>query len=232
MKKRKNKKVLKNKIDSWAKAFLVWLRKNHDRFLLCFVVVIIANVSFMTFVRGHDSIAELFSVSKGLLENKIRNENIDHFVFTRKIVKGVIVRIDTIEDELGWPNDDVWLTGQERLDLIDQLQRLDELSYELEWAANEYFSDYSIQYYPYSTGNLSHYIYETRHLKKAIDRFVRVSETSILIDSFNRRQVQVIDSELREIRAYLENLEKFEGNLILLNGDCSGKHNHDELDSD
>ncbi|MBT3356622.1 hypothetical protein HN784_01900 [bacterium] len=226
MKNKRNKTIFK-KIVKIAEAFLSWLKRNHNKFLLIFAFVVIANVVFLITFRGYIAVSTFTTASKGYLESKIRNENVDHFVATRKVIKSVDASLKNIEEESAWPKKNVWLQGEERINLISQLQRLDEISYDLQWVADEYFSDYSIQYYPYSTGTLASYIYETRHLKKSIDRFVRVAEIAILLDSFDKRQIEVIEEELNEVKAYLENLIEIEKDLDLLNhSGCDKKGIH------
>ncbi len=212
-KKKQNKKVAVG----IAEKFLSLMEKQKRKFLYLFAVVIIANVVFLVVFKGVDSICGLISASEIYIESKIRNENVDHFVEVRKVISNVEKNLDYIEIELGWPTDDVWLDGEKRLDLLASLRRLDELSYELEWVANGYFTDYSIQYYPIETGNLSSYIYETRYLKKSIDRFVRVAEIAIALDSFDKRQIEVVQVELDEIGEYLKNIDQFEQRLRLFN---------------
>jgi hypothetical protein len=199
-----------------AEKSLSFLEKNHSKFLLVFTIIVTANVLGIVLFGAKSSVLGLVSVSGEYLEAKIRNENVNHFVATKKVVKSAQANIEYIETELGWPSNDAWLSGEKRLELLTKLRRLDEVSYELEWVANKYFADHSIQYYPYSTGNLSSYFYETRYLKKAIDRFVRVAEFAIAFDSFGERQVETIEVELQEMKEYLANIEQFEKDLQLL----------------
>lgn len=204
------------KFREFAETFLSFMERNHSKFLLVFTIVVAANVLGIILLGTKSSVSGLVSASGGYLEAKIRKENVNHFVAARKVVKSTQADIEYIETELGWPSKDVWLAGEKRLELLTKLRRLDETSYELEWVANKYFTDYSIQYYPYSTGNLSSYFYETRYLKKAIDRFVRVAELAIAFDSFDERQIEVVEVELQEIKEYLANIEQFGQDLQLL----------------
>lgn len=211
-------KIKQKAVKFWgfAENFLSFLERNHSKFLLVFTIVVAANVLGIILFGAKSSVSGLVSASEDYLEAKVRKENVHHFVAVKKVVTNAQANVDYIQSELGWPTEDVWISGEKRLELLEKLRRLDETAYELEWVANKYFTDYSIQYYPNSTGNLSSYFYETRYLKKAIDRFVRVAEFAIAFDSFGQRQIEVIEVELQEIKEYLINMERFEQDLQLL----------------
>ncbi len=215
MKNRKKQKI--RQLGEIADKFLYFLERSHRGFVFLFTVVVIANVFFLIVIKGTDSACGLFLASKSYIESKIKNENVEHYIEMRKIISDIEEQFTFIEEDLGWPKKDVWLNGERRLELLASIRRMDELSYEAEWVANNYFTDYSIQYYPYQKGNLSSYVYETRYLKKAIDRFVRVAEIAIALDSFDKRQIEVVEVELNEVGEYLANTKKFEQELHLLN---------------
>lgn len=226
---KKNKKTGSKKSSNVIGRFLDLLERNHDRFLLAFATIVILNVLFLIVFRGPETICGLVSASEGFLESKIRNESVDHFAATERVIKSAEKRIHDIEKNLGWPQKNTAMKSDDRLELLEQLQRLDEISYDLEWVENEYFTDHSIQYYPYSTGCLASYVYETRHLKKSIDRFVRVSETALLFNFAGRRQTEIVEGELNEVKAYLENLDQFKKELHLLGGEsCDKEGVHEE----
>lgn len=209
--KKNTKRKLRKFIKIWDGA-----EKEKKIFKILFLLVVILNLVFMIHLKGTKVLKGLVLESRGFVEAKIINEQIDHL----SAVKGAIADVDgvmwVIENELKWPSEKKWLSENEREILWEQMSLLEEASYNLKWVANEYYEDYTIQYYPRANSTLASYVFQTRHLKVTVDRLVRTVEGALLMERMNQQRLKMVEKGLQDVDSYIELLAGVRGDIHLI----------------
>ena len=206
MKKGKRKK--KKDIVSFEK--LKTFRKIFSAF---FSIVVIVDVFTHIVVRSQTVSAALKDSTERLAYSKVIEEQMEHFVKLRGVVKDCEKRAIAIEEFIEKIENKNFLTADEKNDFSIELKFIEENKFSLDHAFEEYFYDATVQYHPGANTNITNYFYESSLLGLAMGRFSRRAEDHVLFSSLDASGKVIFLEDYYDILWQLDHLKEIEKNL-------------------
>ena len=201
--KKKNKEVISfEKLKTFRKIFSAF-----------FSIVIVFDVFTHIVVRSQTVSASLKDTTEKLAISKVIEEQMDHFVRARGVIKESEKTMLAIEDFIATIEAGGFLSNEQKKDLAIELKSVEENIFVLQNVFDEYYNDATVQFHPRANSNISNYIYETSYLKLAMERFSRRVESYVLFSSLNASGKTIILEDFYDIIWQLENLKELEKNL-------------------
>lgn len=141
------------------------------------------------------------------LETRTKNEQLEHSKKIEELLRMIESDFFSLHDSLLVLESSDGLDFEQKKELLLKLRAVEETAVLLEDRFSQYFSDNSIQYSPYADGEVTSFVYESRNLAIALERFVRQSELILLgSQGPSEEQAKLLLEQYYEISWYLEKL--------------------------
>jgi hypothetical protein len=178
-----------------------------------FSIVVVFDVFTHIVVRSQTVSAALKDSTERLAYSKVIEEQMEHFVRLREVVKDCEKRVWAVDEFIAKIEDKTNLNSEEKKDLAIELKFIEENTFSLNHSFEEYFDDATVQYHPKANSNITNYFYETALLKLAMERFARRAEDHVLFSSLNASGKVIFLEDYYDVICQLDHLAEIEKNL-------------------